>query len=370
MIVMKKPKINSTITAVIALAICPLLPSCVTAYSVISEVQPDGSMVKTVFAKADSACLSGDYSKHPFIFDPSGGWEMSVLEPEEKFDFIGDGFIHNFIAVRNYKNPSETSEKPASEEQKDLPYLKGEEEWNVRKGFFSNRYTYMHSFPGIGDTMPISLGKYLNEEEAGLWLESGGLKDYGFMNGVEMYSLILSGYFVKFQKWIYDCAIETRYRMIAADAGDTLTDSQKETLFSVIGEKMEVDYEDIMPSLPDPYLVASTMSAISGNQAFTAAMEIRKEEWEDILSEQEEALLYPFSVVYRYEAVLPGKTVSANTSMFDDGHPVWKVDGYRLLAGDMVLYAESVKVNVWSFILLGAITAAAATALLILKNKK
>lgn len=361
---MKKHGKTTVITGIIILAISQILSSCVVAYSVHSDVMPDGSMVKTVWTKADSACLAGDFSKHPFLFDPTD-WEMSVTEHTDTFDFIGDEFIHNFMAVRKYLRPTGTTEPPASTETANQPYVKGKEEWNVKRGLFANRYFYCHTFPGIAGDMPISIADYLTEEELELWLESGHFKDYVFMNGVEMYSNMLSGYFVNFQKWIYDCAIEIRYRIIAEYTGDTITSAQKEKLFSIMGKEREVDYDDILPSLPDLGAIAEAMSAISGNPAFMTSARQKMKELENILSATESELMNPFHVVYRYEVGLPGKLVSANTSMSQDGHPVWKVDGYRLLAGDMILYAKSVRINAWSFILLGTLAAAAAIALYI-----
>ena len=361
---MKKHGKTTVITGIILLATSHLMSSCVAGYSVLSEVMPDGSMIKTVWTKADSACLAGDFSKHPFLFDPSD-WEMSVIEHTDTFDFIGDEFIHNFVAVRKYLQPTGTTEKPASSGTANQPYINGKEEWEVKRGFFANRYIYRHTFPGIAGNMPLSTGDYLTEKEVELWLESGHFSDYGFMNGVEMYSNMLSGYFVNFQKWIYDCAIEIRYRIIAENTGDSLTATQKEKLFSIIGKEREVDYEDIMPPLPDPVSVAEAMSSISGNPAFMTSVRQKTEELENILSAKESELMEPFHIVYRYKVGLPGRLVSANTSMSKDGYPVWKVDGYRLLAGDMVLYAESVKTNAWSFIILGALAAAAAIALYI-----
>ena len=58
-----------------ASAAIAMFPSCVTYYTVIPEIHPDGSMTRTVYAEADSACLAGDLSSHPFLFEPGEQWQ-------------------------------------------------------------------------------------------------------------------------------------------------------------------------------------------------------------------------------------------------------------------------------------------------------
>ena len=52
---------------------------------------------------------------------------------------------------------------------------------------------------------------------------------------------------------------------------------------------------------------------------------------------------------------MPGRLTSANTALIDEGIPVWKVDGFRLLAGDLTVEATSRRANPLGFIFLGLI---------------
>ena len=71
--------INKILTAAAATA---LSTSCVTYYTVIPEIHPDGSMTRTVYAEADSACLAGNLSSHPFLFEPGEQWQTGrMAEP-------------------------------------------------------------------------------------------------------------------------------------------------------------------------------------------------------------------------------------------------------------------------------------------------
>lgn len=60
-------------------------------------------------------------------------------------------------------------------------------------------------------------------------------------------------------------------------------------------------------------------------------------------------------VALRYTVTMPGRLTSANTALMDEGIPVWKVDGFRLLAGDLTIEATSSRANPLGFILLGLI---------------
>ena len=61
-----------------------------------------------------------------------------------------------------------------------------------------------------------------------------------------------------------------------------------------------------------------------------------------------------------YQVRMPGRLTSANTELMDDGTPVWKVNGFRLLAGDITIKATSRRANPLGFILLGLVVLASA----------
>ena len=70
----------------------------------------------------------------------------------------------------------------------------------------------------------------------------------------------------------------------------------------------------------------------------------------------------PFFYAMMYQVRMPGRLTSANTDLMDDGFPVWKVDGYRLLAGDLTIEATSRQVRPLGFILLGLVILVSAAA--------
>ena len=99
------------------LAVVAIFPSCVTYYAVVPEVHPDGSMTRTVYIEADSACLAGDLSLHPFLFEPGEQWQTGRMAEQRTWWFLDDSATMNFYAARTFR-PSDTSyrEIPASED--------------------------------------------------------------------------------------------------------------------------------------------------------------------------------------------------------------------------------------------------------------
>ena len=134
--------INKILTAAAATA---LSTSCVTYYTVIPEIHPDGSMTRTVYAEADSACLAGDLSSHPFLFEP-GEFRLSDT---------------------SYRDT------PASEEYAGLPYVKAAEHWDKKWGLFFSTYSYTCTFPGIDSWMPVRPDSLMSSAELERWYRNG-----------------------------------------------------------------------------------------------------------------------------------------------------------------------------------------------------
>lgn len=51
----------------------------------------------------------------------------------------------------------------------------------------------------------------------------------------------------------------------------------------------------------------------------------------------------------QFELTLPGRLLTSNAKVLKDNVVIWKIDGFRLLAGDYILTAESRVINYWAF---------------------
>ena len=336
--------------------------SCVTYYAVVPEVHSDGSMTRTVYADADSACLAGDLSSHPFLFEPGAGWETGRMPAPETRWFLGDSATMNFYASRTLR-PSDTSyrEIPASEEYAGLPYVKARERWDRKRGLLFNTYSYSCTFPGIAERMPVPPDSLMTLDELDRWFRSAG--NYAGMNGAEAYSC-LADLYDKYAGWINACYREQIYRVICSAVGEELTDSLKRELMQWMKKHYDF-YEDMLSAfdgsdgsvLTD---IAGQMSRLSGSPVYADTAAVRATAWEEELSALEEKLTVPFCYEMLYQVRMPGRLTSANTELMDDGTPVWKVNGFRLLAGDITIKATSRRANPLGFILLGLVVLASA----------
>lgn len=354
--------------ALTAAAAIVLLPSCVTYYTVIPEIHPDGSMTKTVYAEADSACLVGDLSSHPFLFEPVAGWETGRMPAPETRWFLDDSATLDFYARRTFEQyDSSYSDVPASEEYAALPYLKAREQWDRKKGLFFNTYSYTCVVPGIADGMPVPPDSCMGRDEIDRWFRSAGC--YPGMNGAEAY-IGITDLYDKYTEWVNVCYREQIYRIICPDAGEELTDSLKNRLMQWMGKRYDF-YEDMFPFGDEAERkaislmadIAGEMSRLSGNPVYADAAAVHAEAWREKISAMESSLTDPFFYAMMYQVRMPGRLTSANTDLMDDGFPVWKVDGYRLLAGDLTIEATSRQVRPLGFILLGLVILISAAAL-------
>ena len=344
------------------LAVVAIFPSCVTYYAVVPEVHPDGSMTRTVYAEADSACLAGDLSSQPFLFELGSGWETGRMPAPETRWFLGDSATMNFYASRTLR-PSDTSyrEIPASEEYAGLPYIKAREHWVRKRGLLFNTYSYSCTFPGIAERMPVPPDSLMTRDELDRWFRSAG--SYAGMNGAEAYTS-LTDLYDKYAGWINACYREQIYRVICSAVGEELTDSLKTELMQWMKKHYDF-YEDMFSAfdgsdssvLTD---IAGQMSRLSDNPVYAEAASVHAVTWAEEISDIEEQLTAPFFYAMLYQVRMPGRLTSANTDLMDDGIPVWKVDGFRLLAGDLTVEATSRRANPLGFILLGLVILASA----------
>lgn len=351
------------IASAFALSALIIPHSCVTYYTVAPQILQDGSMTKTVYAHADSARLAGDLSSNPFYFMPDSSWKTAAMEhPVKEWLFMDDSAVLNIYASRHYETGEASSPmQPASEDYKDSPYLNPSEKWNRKRGFFFNTYEYSCRFSGLRDKMPVPIDSFMSEQEIHDWLtEPDNLSG---MNGVEIYNMVLSTLTDKFADWYNSCYIKVYCNFIAEAAGDTLSTAQKEE----ISGRIRKTYDFIDDRVFDDNSVskvASVMTDVTGNPAFVRAAATHRQQLTDTLSAIETAYMMPMTTAFVYKVHMPGRLTYANTNIKDQGVPVWKVDGYRLLAGDVVIEATSRRVNPLGFIIIGLVIIAGAAFIL------
>ena len=69
----------------------------------------------------------------------------------------------------------------------------------------------------------------------------------------------------------------------------------------------------------------------------------------DNMCEQKIKIAEVFYHAIQFELTLPGRLLTSNAKVLKDNVVIWKIDGFRLLAGDYILTAESRVINYWAF---------------------
>ena len=345
-----------TLKISISLIISALLTtSCVTWYTVAPEIHPDGSMTMSIYAEADSACIAGDRSSHPFLFAPDGSWSLEPLPGNRTFRFLNDSITHNYVARREFAR-SDTAARmvPASEEVAGLPYLRGHENWSRRWGLFFHTYSYSCRFPGIAGQMPVAPEECMNPQTIHRWFGDRDSR-YDGMNGAEIYDGVLSPASEEYCNWFNECYYREYCRVLSSGTGKRLTQQQEMDMIEKFRESL--DFFDGTATVNSASVIeaARLMDTVTGGTAFSEAAADHADRWAETLSAREEELLAPFIYALRYTVTMPGRLTSANTALIDEGIPVWKVDGFRLLAGDLTVEATSRRANPLGFIFLGLI---------------
>ena len=207
-------------------------------------------------------------------------------------------------------------------------------------------------YPELADKGPVPLKNYLNESEQKLWFQ-GDDTAYRGMNGLEMKEL-LDRLEKKFYDWynrsLYELSFEVIRPFIAEiDRGKYMSrlDEVKDSLY--LGYQPKDDDPD-----PDPELICQLLDTHYHTDCFSLLYKEKQQEVDKRFVEETRPIEL-FGAVIQYELKMPGQMISANTTFRDREYLVWKVDAYRLLAGEYSLTARSRVPNVWAFILTGVL---------------
>ncbi|HIR62062.1 MAG TPA: hypothetical protein IAC94_00870 [Candidatus Coprenecus avistercoris] len=298
---------------------------------------------------------AGDRSSHPYLFAPDGSWSLEPLPGNRTFRFLNDSITHNYVARRKFAR-SDTAARmvPASEEVAGLPYLRGHESWSRRWGLFFHTYSYSCRFPGIAGQMPVAPEEYMSPQTIRRWFGDRDSR-YDGMNGAEIYDGVLSPASEEYCNWFNECYYREYCRVLSSGTGKRLTQQEEMDVIEKFRESL--DFFDGTATVNSVSVIeaARLMDTATGGTAFSEAAADHADRWAETLSAREEELLAPFIYALRYTVTMPGRLTSANTALMDEGIPVWKVDGFRLLAGDLTIEATSSRANPLGFILLGLI---------------
>ena len=320
-----------TVYLLVAILLMIIVNSCTTYYYVYTDVAKNLDVKRSVYAS------SADGSSVDFPFVISGRWSISKLPEAYEVDFC------DAVVKMTHEASSSGRVGDVSLAGKDglNPLLKPSENLDKRFRWFYTYYDYSAEFEGLKDRLPLPFEGYLTDEQLELFFR--GTNPPEGWNGVEMYCL-LDDINQNFAKWHSDAT----YYVMCGIFKPYCTKQQIVVLYTLKYRFMEGMERDIMFAMkPDEF--EDRLAAVLPESGFGNIYEDNSEAI-DQAYEKETEIIGCFETAFMYTVNLPGRYVAGNAVDSLGSSPTWKVDAYRLMAGDLKLIATSRQVNLWAFL--------------------
>jgi hypothetical protein len=350
-----------------------ILASCKQSNQMLTIVNADGSIDRTLFSTADSAFMSGDTAQahNPLPIHPDKNWQVSWRYKTSEWnkqspfqEWLGDT-----SKVKEPVNVSATRHFSGVEEMNRLFRLKSQHQWSnlkvtyqLKKQFrwFYTDYTYIETYPQITTFTRIPLSNYLTENEAQLWF-NGNEKDVNGLNGIELHEK-LDNINNQCNKWIAHNIMDEAYDYLTDNYSfvktpvitrEKLIDSKKAFIESSL-QKFELFMSDNdFATCMDDYFKTKAFSKLSHQKGNPIT------QFEKSFENRPFIGYFNKNISFDYQLLMPGRIVNANTSLMHGDTLCWKVDAYRMAFRPLTLEAHSRKANIWAFAIAIAIILAA-----------
>ena len=320
-----------TVYLLVAMLLMTIINACTAYYYIHTDVAKNLDVKRSVYAS------SADGSSVDFPFVISGRWSISKLPEAYEVDFYDTKvkMTHEASSSGRVGDVSLVGKNGLN------PLLKPSENLGKRFRWFYTYYDYNAEFKGLKDRLPIPFDGYFTDAQLELFFR-GASPPEGW-NGVEMYCL-LDDINQNFAKWHSDatycvmCDIFKPYftnqQMVALDTLKCrfMSGIEREVMFAMRPDEFEDRVATLLPDSGFGNIYEDNSEAI--DQAY----------------EKETEIIGCFETAFMYAVDLPGKYMAGNAVDSLSDSPTWKVDAYRLMAGDLKLIATSRQVNVWAFL--------------------
>ena len=320
-----------TVYLLVAILLMTIINACTTYYYVYTDVAENLDVQRSVYAS------SADGSSVDFPFVISGRWSISKLPEAYEVDF------YDAVVKMTHEASSSGRVGDVSLAGKDglNPLLKPSENLDKRFRWFYTYYDYSAEFEGLKGRLPLPFEGYLTDEQLELFFR--GTNPPEGWNGVEMYCL-LDDINQNFAKWHSDAT----YYVMCGIFKPYCTNQQIVALDTLKCRFMEGMEREIMFAMkPDEF--EDRLAAVLPESGFGNIYEDNSEAI-DQAYEKETEIIGCFETAFMYTVNLPGRYVAGNAVDSLGSSPTWKVDAYRLMAGDLKLIATSRQVNLWAFL--------------------
>ncbi|MDR0688625.1 MAG: hypothetical protein LBF55_08100 [Prevotellaceae bacterium] len=340
-------KTGKTFRAVALLALAWCVCSCISnRYRITTRINAYGSCLREVYAKADSAFLSGDTSHNPFFFTLDSSW---LVQPE-----ASGAQGYTVRASRRFSSVSAISAALRFDE-KQQPMAAPVEALEKRFRWFFSYYTFTGAYPTILDTaISFSPDEYMSKAEQKIWFQ-GDFSALAGANGMEMKDAlcIIEKKFLKlYDRYAFERSVDAvqayaspahlwAAQLALAEVKDSIFNRYvKDDRYFKDDTEPEVNLEATCKML-DSYFATGVFAALyeENRQAMDAHFSARflPDNLPDMAAE--------------YELLMPGKVIWSNADVSRHDTLAWKVDATRLVLDDYVLRAHSRAAHAWAFVL-------------------
>lgn len=324
------------------------ITSCSSYYRMTSRIEKDGSMYREVYAYGDSAFIAGDMTHNPFLFQLDTNWQIVKPDSVIRFNFWGEEEKLNVKACQNL--PVVDGEYFAVTQGKEQMHSLAIPIEKLEKNFrwFYTYYTYTATYKELADKGPIPLSNYLNKEEQMIWLR-GDNAAYSNMNGLELNDK-LDKLETKFTEWYNRSVYEINWEVIhhfVLQQGDSAYLHRLEELKESVYKKRS-SQKDTSLGDADVEEICGLFDEAGKINYYSDLYKTNKEKM-DALCEKKISIAEVFYHAMQFELTMPGRLLASNAKLQKGNTVIWKLDGFRLLAGDYILSAESRVINYWAF---------------------
>ena len=320
-----------TVYLLVAILLMTIINACTAYYYVRTDVAKNLDVKRSLYAS------SADGSSVDFPFVISGCWSISKLPEAYEVDFYDTKVKMTHEAASSGR----VGDVTLAGKDGLNPLLKPSENLDKRFRWFYTYYDYSAEFEGLKDMLPLPFEGYLTDEQLELFFR-GANPPEGW-NGVEIYCL-LDDINQNFAEWYSDAS----YYVMCDIFKPYCTKQQVVALDTLKYRFVEGPEREIMFAMkPDEF--EDRLAAVLPESGFGNIYEDNSEAI-DQAYEKETEIIGCFETAFMYTVNLPGKYMAGNAVDSPGSSPTWKVDAYRLMAGDLKLIATSRQVNVWAFL--------------------
>ena len=300
-------------------------------YRIITRIDRDGSCQREIHVIADT--ISDN-----FPYDLSYGWKISQTDTVVK-EHLSEK-IKKVIKISKKFN---SAHELFADLRSDIIFPNPKESLKKRFRWFYTYYAFTAVYPEVTDKGRVPMEQYLNKEEQKLYLQ-GDMSAYRGMNGTELKE-ILDELEIRFWKWYSRSVYEECFDIIL-----NFADTDFRSQLSVVKDSLYFINAEQIDDVPGMSKICTMLDNFLATDHFSKLYAENEQEMDDMIEERTNTTNELYKMNIQYELALPGKIMTANTDLQNDGVLEWNVNLFKFLADDYTLTAESRVANIWAFV--------------------